>query len=118
MPLRTPNLLTTLGFCQWYKTSNFTPTRFSVHSFGVKLISQRLKRKVTEKGEGKTVYVLGLLEFVTTTDSEASDVKSFHFEGDAGAKIPPDALGGIGTAPLEDVEVKEVDEEDPDVHFK
>ena len=75
MLLRTPNLLTTLGFCQWYRTSNSTPTGFSVNSFGVKLISQRLKRKVTEKGEGKRVRVPGLQEFVATADNEASDAK-------------------------------------------
>ena len=86
MPLRTPNLLTTLGFCQWYRTSNSMPTGFSVNSFGVKLISQRLKRKVTERGEGKRVCVPGLGEFVATTDSEASDAESPHFEGDAGAE--------------------------------
>ena len=55
MPLRTPNLLTTLGFCQWYRTLNSTPTGFSINSFGVKLISQRLKRKITERSEGKRV---------------------------------------------------------------
>ena len=53
MPLRTPNLLMILGFCQWYRTSNSTPTGFSINSSGVMLISQRLKRKVTEKSEGK-----------------------------------------------------------------
>ena len=71
MPLRTPNLLTTLGFCQWYRTSN--STGFSVNSFGVKLISQRLKRKVNEKSEGKRVRIPGLGEFITVDDSEASD---------------------------------------------
>jgi len=55
MPLRTRNLLTTLGFCQWYRTSNSMPTGFSINSFSVRLISQRLKRKVTEKGEGRRV---------------------------------------------------------------
>ena len=48
----------------------------------------------------------GLPEFVATADSEASDVESPHFEGDAGAEIPPNALGGVGTAPMEDVEEK------------
>ena len=55
----------------------------------------------------------GLGEFVPTADSEASDVESPHFEGNAGAEVPTDAPGGVGTAPTEDVE-----EEDPDVHFK
>ena len=105
MPLRTPNLLTTLRFCQWYRTSNSTPTGFSINSFGVKLISQRLKRKVTERCEGRRVRVLGLGEFVATADSEASDAESPRFEGDAGVEIPPDAPGGVGTAPMEDAEV-------------
>ena len=94
------------------------PIRFFINSFGVKLISQRLKRKVTEKGKGKRVRVPGLPEFVATADSEAFDAKSPHFEGVAGAEIPPNAPGGVGTAPMEDVEVEEVEEEDPDVHFK
>ena len=60
----------------------------------------------------------GLPEFIVTADSEASDAKSPHFEGDAGAEIPPDALRGVGTTPMDDMEVEEVKEEDPDVHFK
>ena len=60
----------------------------------------------------------GLGEFVATADSEASDAESSRFEGDAGAEVPPDAPGGVGTAPMEDVKVEEVDEEDPDIHFK
>ena len=60
----------------------------------------------------------GLGEFEATADSEASDAESPRFEGDAGAEAPPDAPGGVGTAPIEDVEVKEVEEEDFDVHFK
>ena len=99
MPLRTPNLLTTLGFCQWYKTSNSTPTGISVNSFSVKLISQRLKQKVTEKDEGKRVCMPGLPEFVATADSEASNAESPRFAGDAGAEVPPDAPGRVGTAP-------------------
>ena len=73
MPLRTPNLLMTLGFCQWYATSNSTPTGFSVNSSNVKLISQRLKRKVSEKNEGKRVRVPGIGKFIAVDDSEASD---------------------------------------------
>ena len=45
--------------------------RFSINSFGVKLISQRLKQKVTERGKGRRVCVPGLGEFVATVDSEA-----------------------------------------------
>ena len=59
----------------------------------------------------------GLGEFVATADSEASDAESPRFEGDAGTEALPDALGGIGTAPMQDVEIEEVEEEDPDVHF-
>jgi len=62
--------------------------------------------------------VLGLGEFVTTADSEASYAESPHFERDTGVEVPPDAPGGVGTAPMEDVEVEEVEEEDPNVHFK
>ena len=79
-------LLTTLGFCQWYRTSNSTPTGFSINSFGVKLISQRLKWKVTEKSEGKWVRVPGLGEFIAVDDSEASDAGSPRFEADTGVE--------------------------------
>ena len=51
----------------------------------MKLISQRLKRKVTEKGEGKRVRVPGLGEFIAVDDSEASDVESPLFEAETGA---------------------------------
>ena len=115
MPLRTLNLLTTLGFCQWYRTSNSTSTGFSINSFGVKLISQRLKRKVTEKSEGKRVRVPGLGEFIAVDDSEALDAGSPRFEADTGAEAPTAASGGVGTAPMEHVDVEE---EDADVHFK
>ena len=60
----------------------------------------------------------GLPEFVATVDSETSDAESPHFEGVVGAEVPPDAPGGVGAAPLEDVEVEEVEEEDAGVHFK
>jgi len=42
----------------------------------LKWISQRLKQNVTEKGKGKRVRVPGILEFIATADSEASDAKS------------------------------------------
>jgi len=99
MPLRTSNLLTTLGFCQWYRTSNSTPAGFSINSLGVKLISQRLKRKVTEKSEGKRVRVPGLGKFIAVDDSEASDAGSPRFEGDTGAEAPAAASGGVGKPP-------------------
>ena len=116
MPLRTPNLLITLGFCEWYATSNSTPTEFSINSSGMKLISQWLKRKVTQKGEGKRVRVPGLGEFIAVDDSEASDAGSPRFEAETGAETPAAASGVAGMAPTEHVE--EVEEEDPDVHFK
>ena len=99
MPLRTPNLLTTLGFCQWYTTSNSTPTGFSINFSSVKLISQRLKRKVTEKGEGKRVRVPGLGEFIAVDDSEASDAGSSRFEADTGAGTPAADLAWWGQPP-------------------
>jgi len=92
--------------------------RVSINSFGVKLISQRLKRKVTERSEGRRVCVPGLRKFIATADSEASDAESPHFEGDAGAEVPADAPGVVGTTLMEHVEVEEMQEEDPDVHFK
>ena len=82
------------------------------------LISQRLKRKVTEKSEGKRVRIPGLGEFIAVDDSEASDAGSPRFEADTGAEAPTAASGGVGTAPVEQVDVEEVEEEDPDVHFK
>ena len=106
------------GVLSVVQTLNSTPTGFSINSFGVKLISQRLKRKVTERGEGRRVRVPSLGEFVATADSEASDAESPRFEGDAGVEVPPDAPGRVGTTPMEHVEVEEVEEEDPDVHFK
>ena len=118
MPLRTPNLLMTLGFCQWYRTSNSTPTGFSINSSSVKLISQRLKRKVSEKNEGKRVRVPGLGEFIAVDDSEASDAGSPRFEADTGAETPAAASGVVGTAPVEHAGVEEVEEEDPDVPLK
>ena len=96
----------TLRFCQWYTTSNSTPTGFSVNSSGVKLISQRLKRKVSEKGEGKRVRVPGLGEFITVDDSEASDAGSPRFEADTGAEAPATASDGVGTAPIEHVDME------------
>ena len=60
----------------------------------------------------------GLREFVATADSEASDAESPHFEENAGVEVPTDAPGGVGTTPMEHVEVEEMEEEDPDVHFK
>ena len=60
----------------------------------------------------------GILEFIATTDSEASDAESPRFEEVAGAEAPTDAPGGVGTSPMEEVKVEEVEEEDPDIHFK
>ena len=57
-------------------------------------------------------------KFVATADSEASDAESPRFKGNAGAEVPTDAPGGVGTAPMEHVDAEEVEEEDPDVHFK
>ena len=85
---------------------------------GQQLISQRLKRKVTEKSEGKRVRVPGLREFIAVDNSEASDAGSPRFEVDKGAETPTAASGGVGTAPIEHADMEEVEEEDADVHFK
>ena len=75
----------TLSFCQWYETSNSTPPGFNANSSGVKLISQWLKRKVSEKREGKRVRIPGMEEFVAVDDSEVSDAESPRFEAETGA---------------------------------
>ena len=84
----------------------------------MKLISQQLKRKVTEKSEGKRVRIPGLEEFIAVDDSEASDAGSPRFEVDTGAEAPAAASSGVGTGPMEHVDVEEVEEEDPDIYFK
>jgi len=48
MPYLTPNLLTSLGFCQWYRTSNSNPSEFNINSIETKLIFQQLKQKAAE----------------------------------------------------------------------
>jgi len=73
----------------------------------LKWITKRLKQKVTAKEEGKRVRVPGLPEFIATADSEASDAESPRFEDVAGAEAPTDASGGVGTVPMEEVEVEE-----------
>jgi len=106
-----------IGVLPMVQSSSSAPIKFSINSFSLKWISQRLKQKVTEKGEDKRVQVPGIPEFIATADSEASDAKNPRFEGVACAEVPADAPGGVGTAPKEEVEV-EVEEEDHDVHFK
>jgi len=46
------------------------------------------------------------------------DTESPRFEGVAGDETPTDVPGGVGTALMEDVEVEEAEEEDPDVYFR
>ena len=101
---------------QWYATSNSRPLGFTVNNSGVKLISQRLKRKVSEKREGKRVRVPGIEEFVAVDDSEASDAESPRFEAETGAETPAAGSGVMGIAPPRHVE--EAEEEDPDVPLK
>jgi len=62
--------------------------------------------------------VPGLEEFIVVDDNEASDAGSPRFEGDTCAETPAATSSGVGTAPMEDVEVEDLEEEDPDVHFK
>jgi len=121
MPLKDPNLLTTLCFCQWYAASNTPPLGFKANSSGVKLISHRIKRKASERKEGKRVRVPGIEEFIAVDDSEASDAGSPCFEAGMGADTRGADTHGtdsgvVGTAPPQCVE--EVEEEDSDVHFK
>jgi len=118
MPLRTPNLLMTLGFCQWYKTTNSAQIGFNINSFGLKWISQQMKQKVTAKGEDKRVRVPGILEFIATAENEASEAESPRFEDVVGAEVPRDAPSGEGTTPMEEIEVEEEEEKDPDIHFQ
>jgi len=59
--------------------------------------------------------VPGILEFIATADSEALDAESPRFEDIAGAEVPTDAPGGVGTASMEDVEVEEEEKEDPEL---
>ena len=106
----------TLSFCQWYATSNSTPLGFNANSSGVKLISQRLKRKVSERREGRRVRVPGIEEFVAVDDSEASDAESPRFEAEAGAETLAAGSGVMGTIPPRHVE--EVEEEGSDVPLK
>ena len=115
-PLRDPNLLMTLCFFQWYATSNSTPLEFKVNSSGVKLISQRLRQKASDKREGKRVHTPGIEEFVAVEDSEASDVESPRFEVGAGAETPATGSGVMGTVPPR--HVGEMEEEDSDVPLK
>ena len=77
-----------------------------------------MKQKVTVKGEGKRVRVPDIPEFIATADSEASDAESPCFEDVTCAEAPAGAPGGVGTTPMEEVKVEEVEEEDLDVHFK
>jgi len=58
--IKNTNLLMTLGLCQWYKTSNFTPIGFNINSSTLKWISKWMKQKATEQVEGKKVRVPGL----------------------------------------------------------
>jgi len=53
MPLKTPNLLMTLGSYQWYKTSNFTPTGFNINSSSLRRISTRICRRQLNKRRAK-----------------------------------------------------------------
>jgi len=66
--------------------------------------------------------VSGLSEFIVVIDSETFDAERSHFEDVAGAEVPRDVPGGVGTVPIEEVkmeeEEEEKEEENPDVHFK
>ena len=70
------------------------------------------------KREGKRVRVSCIPKFIVVADSEASDAESPRFEDVAGVEIPQDVLDGVGTTPMEEVEMEKEEEEDPDIHFK
>ena len=59
--------------------------------------------------------MLGFPKFIAEIDNEAFDTESPHFEDVAGVEVPQDAPGGLGTAPMEEVKVKEEEEENPGV---
>ena len=80
----------------------------------MKLISQRLKRKVSERREGRRVRVPGMEEFVAVDDSEASDAESPRFDG---AETLAAGSGVMGTIPPRHVE-EVVGEEGSDVPLK
>ena len=111
-----PKPIVNFGFLPMVQILSSAPTGFSINSFGLKWITKQLKQKVTMKG--KRVRVPGIPDFITTADSVASDAESPRFEDVAGAKAPTDALGRVGTTPMDEVEVEEEEEEDPYVHFK
>jgi len=120
--IKNPKPVDDFGFCQWYKTSNSTPTGFNIISSGLKWIYKQMKQKATEQEEDKRVRVPGLPEFIVVIDSEASDAESPHFEDVAGAEVSHDIPGRVGTALMEEVEIEEEEEEEEeensDVHFK
>ena len=64
MPHWTPNLLTRLRFCQWYKVLNAPPSSYKVNSTGIKWIATRLKVKAEDQKQGKWVRVPGIDEFL------------------------------------------------------
>ena len=115
-PLREPGLRTTLCFCRWYAASNSTPPGFNVNRSGVRLISHRMRRKASEREEGKRVRVPGLEEFIAVEDSEASDAGSPCFEAGMEADAHAAGSGVVGTSSPHRVE--EMEEGDSEVHFK
>ena len=82
----------------------------------MKLISQRLKRKVSERRKGRRVRVPGIEEFVAVDDSEASDAESPRFEAEAGAETLATSSGVMGTVLPRHVE--EAEEEGSDAPLK
>ena len=53
-----------------------------------------------------------LPQFIAVINSEASDIKIPYFEDVTSAEVPRDAPGGVGTAPMEEVEMEEEEEEE------
>ena len=102
MPHRTSNLLTNLGFYQWYKVSHVPPSSLKINSTRIKLITTHLKGKVEEQRQGKHIWVPNLDEFLADTGSEASVVVSLRL-GEVGSELASDIAA---TTALEEEEMK------------
>ena len=93
MPLKVPNLLMSMGFCQWYIITNSNLAEFKINISGLKLIAARLKKIVVAHKQGKRVRVADLDEF--EAKSEASDV-GCPLSPLAERVIPPiEEVGGV-----------------------
>ena len=58
MPLRVPNLVMSMGFCQWYIFTNSNVAEFKQNTSGLKLIVARMKKKVVAWSATDIAYLL------------------------------------------------------------